>query len=113
MFNQNQPRVSYSKAIDMWIGICRTFIFSALLEFVIVNWLSRRDDRDEASSINVDGSVEMAAVATNSLKARKAQSKMDRFKALPLPGKFDYVMRILYPCVFLLFNIIYWPVYKD
>ena len=110
MFNQRQPKVSYTKAVDNWTGTCLTFIFSALVEFVIINWLSRRDrdESEKASSTKADGLVK-----ENATGERKNQSKMEHFNALPLPDKVDYAMRILYPCVFLFFNIIYWPVYKN
>ncbi|KAK3089220.1 hypothetical protein FSP39_001845, partial [Pinctada imbricata] len=36
------PRVSYVKAIDVWMSVCLMFVFLALIEFAYVNWWARR-----------------------------------------------------------------------
>ncbi|KHN86098.1 Glycine receptor subunit beta-type 4 [Toxocara canis] len=35
------PQASYVKAIDVWMGACMTFVFSAMIEFTVVNFCVR------------------------------------------------------------------------
>ena len=41
------PRVSYPKAIDVWLSTCMFFVFSALVEFAFVNSVSRQTTKEE------------------------------------------------------------------
>lgn len=44
------PRVSYIKAIDVWMSTCLVFVFASLLEFAFVNVVSRSSKQAKAQA---------------------------------------------------------------
>uniref|UniRef100_A0A3Q3KVL9 Glycine receptor, alpha 3 n=1 Tax=Mastacembelus armatus TaxID=205130 RepID=A0A3Q3KVL9_9TELE len=124
------PKVSYVKAIDIWMAVCLLFVFSALLEYAAVNFVSRQHkellrfkrhhknrskvylspeatQQKDGTTANTAQNPPGAAVGGGG-KSTEEMRKLfiDRAK------KIDTVSRAGFPLAFLFFNIFYWVLYK-
>ncbi|XP_044017404.1 glutamate-gated chloride channel isoform X8 [Aphidius gifuensis] len=139
--NASLPPVSYTKAIDVWTGVCLTFVFGALLEFALVNYASRSDMHRENikkkyREIEHSSSVEEPDGTANFqmkplVRHREDTMLMDKMRQCEIhmqPQKknccrswlskfptrskrIDVISRIVFPLVFALFNLAYWSTY--
>jgi len=92
------PIVSYTKAIDVWTGSCLTFVFAAVVQFVVVNYLARNKIWcSNESDIKTHGRL------LDEIRGWKHNC----------PHVLDIILRILYPVAFFFFVVIYFGVYKS
>ena len=49
---ESAPKVSYPKALDVWMAACMLFVFSALVEYAFVNVLAR--EKKKKHHYNID-----------------------------------------------------------
>ncbi|XP_055894512.1 glycine receptor subunit alpha-4-like isoform X2 [Biomphalaria glabrata] len=109
-----QPKVSYIKAIDVWVVSSLIFVFAAFLEFAYVNVLSRRGEK-----LQVLNEVPIAPTEPKEDFSPMINGKLSRQPGAPNPAaifkqrarRVDKMSRVLFPLSFSVFNILYWMIY--
>ncbi|CAL1540984.1 unnamed protein product [Lymnaea stagnalis] len=107
------PKLSYIKAIDVWVVSSLIFVFAAFLEFAYVNVLARRGYKEMVTSqmfsVPVEQKDDSAPMINGKLPRQLTVSG-------PAPSRngarrVDKLSRILFPLAFSVFNIAYWLFY--
>ncbi|CAG0885570.1 unnamed protein product [Darwinula stevensoni] len=106
--NASFPSVSYTRAVDVWTGMCLTFVFFALLESVLVSHASKsrgHRNRDHTELESVPFEVQQPKATAKG----RISIWLDRVHSRP--SKVDAISRIAFPVCFALFNVGYWAGY--
>uniref|UniRef100_A0AC34QAG7 Ig-like domain-containing protein n=1 Tax=Panagrolaimus sp. JU765 TaxID=591449 RepID=A0AC34QAG7_9BILA len=114
--NAKLPPVSYTKAIDVWIGVCLAFIFGALLEFALVNYAARKDMTSSQRLLTAkhnQGHLEHHGYQPLTGQSTRSSSCFRFFvrRYKERSKRIDVVSRVVFPIGYACFNVLYWAVY--
>ncbi|XP_033742235.1 glycine receptor subunit alphaZ1-like [Pecten maximus] len=107
------PRVSYIKAIDVWMATCLMFVFASLLEFAYINVLSRKRRTKLLPSLGLgpDGMLTTQVMNGNNTNGVRRKSNEGPITFTDKARMVDKVSRVIFPCAFALFNVAFWSYY--
>ncbi|XP_033117394.1 glycine receptor subunit alpha-2-like, partial [Anneissia japonica] len=132
------PAVTYAKAIDIWMAMCLCFVFLCLFEYALANYflvleeerrtkqqdapvyvtkLTNRQRGDDKNNQDNGNNYELQAchhqneVQESKIVTRPVNDiRFKRFRNITA-RHLDYSARIIFPLLFAIFNLLYWPTY--
>lgn len=104
------PAAAYTKAIDIWVAVCIALVFATLLQFILVNQLARRERRVRIAENHM---TKNGGCKRSSKKSYKVQNILEECShdSIPLSKRIDFICRVLFPVIFVIFNCIFWFTY--
>jgi len=106
------PRVSYIKAVDIWMVTCLVYVAAALVEYaichaVLISYTGFITICRQKKKSTDNGTEKPSESNENQEKAEYETSKTS-FQA----RRIDEIARVVFPLSFVLFNLVYWIYYN-
>ncbi|CAD5120111.1 DgyrCDS8689 [Dimorphilus gyrociliatus] len=129
-FAAQMPKLSYVKAIDIWMAVCLLMVVGAFLEYPLVNLLDRRQRNSNQFLKEMFSNAKVSQLLPSKDKrirkriVRVIPNDDDHQRSRHLaPSKnnkdkkstakiIDIFCRAFFPALFALFNIVYWTFYN-
>ncbi|CAG2117254.1 unnamed protein product, partial [Medioppia subpectinata] len=115
--NESLPKISYIKAIDVYLFTCFLMVFGSLIEYATVGYfesfIKGRDRYSVSAVINPSTGAEGKASnigANYELNAAPSgvSYQVLYWKSASITDKYS---RLIFPTVFIVFNVFYWVIY--
>ncbi|KAG7254945.1 hypothetical protein CRUP_018218 [Coryphaenoides rupestris] len=113
--NASMPRVSYIKAVDIYLWVSFVFVFLSVIEYAAVNYLSTVQERKERK-------LREREFTTNPRTGRPvltlagSEAHVDTHTGINTiwidTHAIDKYSRVCFPGAYILFNIVYWSIYS-
>ncbi|XP_033742236.1 glycine receptor subunit alpha-3-like [Pecten maximus] len=104
------PRVSYIKAIDVWMSTCLMFVFASLLEYAYINVLTRKRRSKLMTALQI-GPEGMLTTKTLPEESDRRTSGVVLYDRSSEARKVDKISRVVFPVTFGVFNLGFWTCY--
>ena len=96
------PKVSYSTAIDYFVGMCFAFVLATIIQFAGVHFFTKHGSGETFPESDLDDNEDDGEQVGS-----ECQTKPNSV------SKIDKVSRVVFPFIFITFNIFYWVIYLD
>ena len=123
--NASLPKISYLKAIDVYLVICFIMVFAALLEYAAVAYTGKRCKLKKQKRKTRRRQFSMTSTGSNkkittplwdfdSSSSSDEESCCEKCKFLcSKASDIEKYSRVLFPTAFICFNIVYWVSYLN
>ena len=119
--NASLPKISYIKAIDIYLFMCFLMVFLSLIEYATVGFFESKrqcklskieteSDLYKCENLNNNNDLNLTTISQQ-LNKKKNKHNYNRIKREEDSFWIDKLSRLVFPTVFILFNLIYASVF--